>query len=209
DLVFLDYRMPGMDGIETLNRLYELYPDKAKNTPIISLTASAVSGDREKMLDAGFDDYLSKPVNIAEVEAMMIKYLPDGKVKLTSDKEPEENDELSLLPEKILNIPDLDPKAGIEYCGDAEDYLMALDIFRDSVLEKSAEIEKLLAQGKTDDYVRLVHSLKSTARAVGAFHISELAALLEEAGKNNDMTTVEEKTPRLLEIYRGLYKKLS
>ena len=209
DLVFLDYRMPGMDGIETLNRLYELYPDKAKNTPIISLTASAVSGDREKMLDAGFDDYLSKPVNIAEVEAMMIKYLPDGKVKLTSDKEPEENDELSLLPEKILNIPDLDPKAGIEYCGDAEDYLMALDIFRDSVLEKSAEIEKLLAQGKTDDYVRLVHSLKSTAKAVGAFHISELAALLEEAGKNNDMTTVEEKTPRLLEIYRGLYKKLS
>ena len=209
DLVFLDYRMPGMDGIETLNRLYELYPDKAKNTPIISLTASAVSGDREKMLDAGFDDYLSKPVNIAEVEAMMIKYLPDGKVKLTSDKEPKENDELSLLPEKILNIPDLDPKAGIEYCGDAEDYLMALDIFRDSVLEKSAEIEKLLAQGKTDDYVRLVHSLKSTARAVGAFHISELAALLEEAGKNNDMTTVEEKTPRLLEIYRGLYKKLS
>ncbi|MBQ1547763.1 MAG: response regulator, partial [Lachnospiraceae bacterium] len=150
DLVFLDYRMPGMDGIETLNRLYELYPDKAKNTPIISLTASAVSGDREKMLDAGFDDYLSKPVNIAEVEAMMIKYLPDGKVKLTSDKEPKENDELSLLPEKILNIPDLDPKAGIEYCGDAEDYLMALDIFRDSVLEKSAEIEKLLAQGKTD-----------------------------------------------------------
>ena len=209
DMVFLDYRMPQMDGIETLQKLYELYPDKAKSTPIISLTASAVSGDREKMLAAGFDDYLSKPVNIAEVEDMMIKYLPAEKVKMTAEADMEESDELSLLPEEILTIPDLDPKAGIEYCGDAEDYMMALEIFRDSVNDKADELENLLSRREMEDYVRLVHSLKSTARAVGAFRIAEMSAFLEKAGKDNDLIAVEEKTPLLLEIYRGLYKELS
>ncbi len=60
DMVFLDYRMPQMNGIETLIALRERYPETFEKTPVISLTASAVSGDKERMIKAGFDDYLSK-----------------------------------------------------------------------------------------------------------------------------------------------------
>ena len=97
DLVFMDYRMPVMDGIETLTRLKELYPEKAARTPIICLTASAVSGTKEFMIGAGFTDYLSKPVDVEEMETALIRYLPAEKVILTEETEPE--DPMPLLPE--------------------------------------------------------------------------------------------------------------
>ncbi len=80
DLVFLDYRMPDLDGIETLQKLKELYPEKVDNTPIISLTASALPGERDRMIDAGFTDYMSKPVIGAEMLKLLLKYLPKEKV---------------------------------------------------------------------------------------------------------------------------------
>lgn len=82
DLVFLDYRMPEMDGIQTLDELRRQYPDKFDRTPIVCLTASAISGDRERMLAAGFTNYLAKPVNIDDLELMLIEELPADKVVL-------------------------------------------------------------------------------------------------------------------------------
>lgn len=88
--------MPVMDGIETLTRLKELYPEKAARTPIICLSASAVSGTKEFMIGAGFTDYLSKPVDVEEMETALIRYLPAEKVILTEETEPE--DPMPLLP---------------------------------------------------------------------------------------------------------------
>lgn len=73
DLVFLDHMMPGMDGIETLKKI------KAENfgdgTPVIALTANAVAGAKEQYLEAGFDDYLSKPIEVDALEGKLIKFL--------------------------------------------------------------------------------------------------------------------------------------
>jgi len=73
DIIFLDHMMPGMDGIETLNKARE--QDIIKNTPVIALTANAVGGARERYLEAGFDDYLSKPVKGKDIEGMLYKYI--------------------------------------------------------------------------------------------------------------------------------------
>ena len=82
DLVILDYRMPDLDGIETLALMHERYPDKASATPVICLTASALSGDRERILAAGFTDYLAKPINLAKLELALMNHLPPEKVML-------------------------------------------------------------------------------------------------------------------------------
>jgi signal transduction histidine kinase/CheY-like chemotaxis protein/HPt (histidine-containing phosphotransfer) domain-containing protein len=76
DIVFLDHMMPGMDGIETLKRLMEedLIPDE---TTVIALTANAVVGSREKYLEAGFTDYLSKPIEMKELVRLLKLYLPE------------------------------------------------------------------------------------------------------------------------------------
>lgn len=82
DMVFLDHMMPEMDGVETLNYIKE--HDLCQNTPIIMLTANAVEGSKERYLEMGFDDFLSKPIMPELLYEMIIKYLPEEKVDLGS-----------------------------------------------------------------------------------------------------------------------------
>ncbi|MBR1700678.1 MAG: response regulator [Lachnospiraceae bacterium] len=205
DLVFLDYRMPQMNGIETLLTIRHKCPEKFEKTPIISLTASAVSGDKEKMIHAGFTDYLSKPVNIDEMERMMVKYLPPDSVILNDGSTPyEEDDELSKLPKIIFNYPQLDPERGIEYCGDAEDYLFAIETFVISIDTKAAQLETDFQNKDYDSLAINVHSLKSTSGAIGALRLSEKAKEMEMAAKSHDLETLRRDTPALLDEYRQL-----
>ena len=77
DLIFLDHMMPGMDGVEALHRIKELSGHPCQDTPIVALTANAVSGAKEKYLSEGFDDFLSKPVAPEKLERMIQKMLPE------------------------------------------------------------------------------------------------------------------------------------
>lgn len=80
DIIFLDHMMPEMDGIETMKCMMEDNTHCNQNTPVIMLTANAILGMREQYLNSGFADYLSKPVPSEELEAMLLKYLPNEKV---------------------------------------------------------------------------------------------------------------------------------
>lgn len=75
DIIFMDHLMPGMDGVETLNRIRKLEAGSKKQTPVIALTANALSGSREWYLENGFSDYLSKPIEADELEKMIEGYL--------------------------------------------------------------------------------------------------------------------------------------
>ena len=76
DLVLMDIQLPDIDGIEALGRLRA--DDRTASVPIIALTAQAMEGDRERFLAAGFDGYVSKPVNIAEFVATVKRYCEGG-----------------------------------------------------------------------------------------------------------------------------------
>jgi two-component system, cell cycle response regulator DivK len=65
DLVLMDVQLPGIDGIEALRRLRA--DERTASIPVLALTALAMSGDRERLLEAGFDDYMSKPVDVIEL----------------------------------------------------------------------------------------------------------------------------------------------
>ncbi|MCR5672098.1 MAG: response regulator [Lachnospiraceae bacterium] len=105
DIIFIDHMMPGMDGIETFNRIKE--EADTNGTVCIALTANAVSGAREMYMEAGFADYLSKPVDGRRLEEMVRKYLPQDKVKAAvvtdSGKIISSTDELG---KKILVVDD-------------------------------------------------------------------------------------------------------
>ena len=209
DLVFLDYRMPKMNGIETLSEMRKRYPEEFEKTPVISLTASAVSGDKEKMIRSGFTDYLPKPVNVDEMERMMMKYLPaDSLILSDGEGEEEEDEELKKLPEVIFTHPELDAEKGVAYCGDAEDYLFALETFSVSIDEKAAQIEEDLKQENYEAFALAVHSLKSTSGAIGAVALSEKAKALEAAARANETEVLHRDTPALLKDYREMKKTL-
>ncbi len=80
DIIFIDHMMPQKDGIETLHELRESDGGINAETTAICLTANAISGAREKYMSEGFDDYITKPVNPAALEEMLIRYLPDEKI---------------------------------------------------------------------------------------------------------------------------------
>lgn len=88
DLIFLDHMMPEMDGVETLHRMKELSDYPCKDTPVVVLTANAVSGAKEKYLAEGFDDFLSKPIVLEKLENMIKSMLPENLLKEAVSKEP-------------------------------------------------------------------------------------------------------------------------
>ncbi len=210
DIIFLDHRMPGMDGIETLQKMQNLAGNKCKDTPVISLTANAISGAREQYIAAGFKDYLTKPVNGVALENLMIKYLPPKLVTITKDdaeKLPEENS--STLPAELTGVEGLDTKAGIEHCGSPDAYLDALTVFAESVNSGADEIQNYFDRGDWKNYTTKVHALKSTARVIGAEELSERAKRLEDAGNSGYIEEIFADTPALLKLYRTYAEKLS
>ena len=200
DILFLDHMMPKMDGMETLKKLREegLIPESTK---VIALTANAVNGAKEIYLGAGFDDYLSKPIEITRLAEMLAEYLTkqDGadviefesaggdSVPGAGDGEDPKgaasDDELL----DRLNKAGLSERSGLAYCaGDIGFYREMLSDYAGTAEKRTADIRKAFESGDTENYRILVHSLKSVSKTVGADDVSELAKALENAAKDGD-----------------------
>ncbi len=88
DVIFLDHRMPEMDGVETLHHMRERVDDINQETPVIMLTANVVAGARENYLSEGFTDYITKPIRQAELKQMLLDYLPIHKILRSDEPKP-------------------------------------------------------------------------------------------------------------------------
>lgn len=209
DLVFLDHRMPHMDGIETLQKMKELYGEDLRGVPVISLTANAIAGAREQYMKAGFSDYLTKPVMADELEAMIQKHLPEDKVLFIAVDNETSSEEPVILPEWLSDIHLLNVEDGIRYCGGTQEYLDALTIFAESISVRAKEIETCYQNQDWINYTIKMHALKSMTKTIGAGPLSELAASLEEAGNHEDLYAIHAGTNVLLTLYRELEPSLS
>lgn len=209
DIIFLDHRMPGMDGIETLNAMKTLASNLNLDTPIIALTANAITGAREMYLKSGFIDYLSKPVDGDKLEEMIAKYIPKEKIHILSNEEKEETVTYEVKHKlSFSDIEGLDVAEGIKNCGGEEFFENILKVFYTSIDDKSDEIEGYYGNGDIKNYTIKVHALKSSARLIGAIELSELAKSLEKAGDENDIASIDAKTLDLLTKYRAYKEKL-
>ena len=217
DVIFLDHMMPDKDGIETLREMKTLTDSPNAQTPVICLTANAISGMREMYINAGFDDYLTKPIDADRLEMMLLQYLPEDKVSSVSDTsdigdtqdtgDMADTDEEE-LPDFLLHIKELDTGSGLEYCGDSESYMMILRMYQDSAEKKAEEIEEYWAAGDIKNTTVKIHALKSASRSIGALELGEFAARLEKAGDNGDTDTLEKELGSLLSGYRQLAGEL-
>ena len=208
DAVFLDHRMPGMDGIETLVELKKLTDCPNANTPVIALTANAVAGAREEYFKAGFDDYLTKPIDSQQLEQCLIKFLPRDKVSYQEGASAQEAERVA-LPQWLLAVPGLDTESGIKHCGSVEAYLSALTVFAESLPRMAEEIQGFFDHCECENYTTKVHALKSTARVAGLNELSERAKRLEDAGNNGYMEELITDTPILLALCQDYAKALA
>lgn len=206
DIIFLDHMMPGLNGIETLQAMKTLDENLNQDTPVISLTANAISGAREQYISAGFQDYLTKPVDAIHLEKIIIKFLPKDKVLIVSENENNPVDGLN-LPDWLKKVDGLNLKAGIEHCGGEESYLEVLSVFVNAIKTNSQEIENYFNGEDWENYTIKVHGLKSTSKVIGADELSEKAKRLEKAGNENNIDEIKRDSKPMLELYKTYLEK--
>jgi CheY-like chemotaxis protein len=202
DLVLMDHMMPGMDGIEAtaLIRADEKERNE-KNVPIIALTANAISGMKEMFLEKGFNDYLSKPIEIAKLDDMMSRWIPAKKqIKAGRGIRRE-----TFSGESGIVIPGVDTRRGINMTGGTEaGYRKVLAQFYKDALERLSVFAAIPTETTLAVFATHAHAIKSAAAAIGAAEVSAEAAELEAAGKAGDTAAVSGFLPAFLERLRGL-----
>jgi signal transduction histidine kinase/DNA-binding response OmpR family regulator len=181
DIVFLDHMMPEMDGIETIKKIREA----GYNNPVIALTANAVSGVSDLFLENGFDEFLSKPVDIRRLNIMLKKFIRNKQ------------------PPKVI-------EAALEQSSDEETAELLssnpalLEIFvRDA--KKSLQIIESMEDMRL--FTINAHSLKSSLATIGEHETSLQAAMLEKAGREEDMDLIKEETPKFIEALKAVIEK--
>ncbi len=208
DVIFLDFRMPGKDGIETLKELHSRTGDPNLKTPAVCLTANAVSGARETYIAAGFDDYLTKPINPDNLEAVLLKYLPPEKIQSAGDGEGQP-EAVPQLPEWLTAVGEIDTAEGVKHCGDTDAYLETLSVYAECAADNADELERLWRERDIPGFTVKVHALKSTSRVIGASELGGRAERLEKAGDSGDIKLLEAETDALIADYRSLGSALA
>ena len=205
DVILLDHMMPELDGVETLKRMKEMKHHLCKDTPVIALTANAIVGVREMYLADGFDDYLSKPIDANELEAMLRKHLPEEKV-IAEIPEPQmiatEADEVIPLLNEAEPGQYIDCDTAMMYCAGSEEMFREfLAMFCNLYEQKRAKIVKCYEEENWEGYGIELHSLKSTSLSIGGKQVSELAFELEKAGKSGNAAFIREHHEEVLQLY--------
>ena len=210
-MICMDHMMPVMDGVQTLHAIRELEDNPSRNIPVIALTANAVVGAKEFYLKAGFEDYLSKPIEPDKLEDILIQYLPKELVYLTDDEEisVESDDNEAGLNEEKLTDMGINAANGLKYMGGSRSlYEKVLRDFREILHEKEEQLKSMLAKEDVSGYAIIVHALKGNARNVGADELAEEAFELEKKSKAGKLEEVEVQSPILFSMMRTLGENL-
>jgi signal transduction histidine kinase/CheY-like chemotaxis protein len=203
DLVFMDHMMPEMDGIETLHSIREKAGHYYHHVPIVALTANVAPGNRKMFLEAGFDDFLEKPIEISVLERVLKRNLPEEKLIFSKANRTQ--------PQPIegeRSISGLEAKKGMMYCGGWEKYLSVVQTCYDEREEWISQLEKYYGKRDWKNYTIKVHALKSLMLSIGATPLSEQAKAMEAAGKEDNQEYLLAHHRELLTQYRQLMEQI-
>jgi PAS domain S-box-containing protein len=189
-LLLTDLHMPNMDGYTLAREIRRREVDN-EYTPIIAYTANAVKGERDRCLDCGMDDYLTKPIALKDLEekisnwsreARLMEAVGDGYGPAEPESGPESSD----------NSPDpncLDVEVLKGLVGDKPELIQRLLLtYQDSLQSSSSKIHNAYEANNWEDLEAVAHTLKSSSRSVGALPLGELCETLEEAGRSKNIT---------------------
>lgn len=198
----MDHMMPQLNGIDTLKALRERPDNLNMQTPVVMLTANALSGVEEMYLKEGFSAYLSKPVRGKNLEEWYCVFCPGKSDKGRCQGEGGKKDPLLSLQEKV---PELDTQQGLLYCAGDQDFY--LEILKDYCKnDKTEKLRALWKAGELENYRVEIHGLKSTSKTIGLTAFSQQAKEIEDALKEGRTTQLSEKCEELLLTYAVLKK---
>jgi len=213
-VLLTDCHMPEMDGYELTGEIRKAEADAGadERIPIVAITANALQGEVDRCLDAGMDDYLSKPLEMDKLKKTLAKWMPAS----TSQNLDEEFDPPSEEPEIIVTEIDEPPAADVApepapsdspaideralkdiFGDDDETFKEILGDFGDPSSAIVKEINDAFEGRDAEAIGRAGHKLKSSSRSVGAHTLADLSADLEKAGKADDWGCIDKAMPLL------------
>jgi len=181
DLIFMDVRMPNMDGLEATRRIRAAETAARKNRlPIIAMTAGAMDGDREKCLEAGMDDYITKPVDPREMAESLQNWLPKGKA-VEADAP------------AVFDMPTLLSRL----MGDKNLVKRVVDGFLSDMPRQLEALAKFVEAGSAAAIEDQAHRIKGAAANVGAEAMRAVALEMEQAGESGAVEIAQARMPDL------------
>jgi len=191
DIIFMDHYMPKMDGVETVKNIRALNYTK----PVIAFTANALAGQAEMLLANGFDGYISKPIDIRQLNAILNKFV--------RDKYPAETIEAARRQASVMARPDSKLESYEElsavFLRDAEKAVSTLEEIHSNNYRRNADMHL---------FVITVHAMKSALANIGETALSAVALNLEQAGRENNTAVIKDGTPIFLESLKSLIDKI-
>ncbi|MBR4759178.1 MAG: response regulator, partial [Lachnospiraceae bacterium] len=204
DVILMDQWMPGMDGSQALGKIRDICKAN-KETPVICLTADAISGARERYIAEGFNDYLTKPVDGDALERMMLRYLPAEKILREQERKnvPEETEtEEEIGTYMHLHEAGIDTKQGLAYSSGSETvYESVLAEYVNESVSKKQNMTKTYDAQDWKEYAVYVHSVKSSSRTIGQSQLSAIAERLEKAATSGDADAIRKEHQTMLTMY--------
>lgn len=184
DLVLMDCQMPEMDGFEATREIRRLEAEKrgSRRIPIIAMTAHALQTDRQKCLDAGMDEYLSKPVKLSALQAMVARYAGRG------------------FPVAGSN----DVLAGIDTQERADVMGKAMEIFLAHTPKLLEQLEWAVLKGDKEQTARVAHAVKGSSANLGLTEVHQAAASLEHAAVNDEHEKIREFADALVRVFAAV-----
>lgn len=222
DIIFLDHMMPDLDGVETLYRLRNMENHLCQDTPVVALTANAISGAKEMYLSEGFNAFLSKPIIPEKLEMLIRNLLPKELISMEHREASDRINGNEIEEEKLLEREELPVIEGVDWdyaflhfpntecMMDAmEDFYQRLTLDADYLEEAFRKIEENHSDVESMERYRIkVHSMKSAAALVGILPLSGVAKMLESAAHDRKQEVLKAMTMPFLAEWRGYKEKL-
>lgn len=180
DLVLMDCQMPVMDGFEATRRICSMKEDGVirKGLPVIALTANAMKGDRQRCIEAGMDDYITKPVRKKDLKEKIYFWIKQKEI--TVHEEGEEASGNNEDGNTIVDYTLLEEARSIL----KDKFDLLLDHYIEDVETYIREIETAAAGGDLEAAIRPAHTIKSTSKRMGALRLADIAKDIELAAKD-------------------------
>ncbi|MFA6470737.1 MAG: response regulator [Candidatus Latescibacterota bacterium] len=210
DLVLMDVQMPEMDGLEATRHIRNpLSAVRNHKIPIIAMTAHAMQGDREMCLEAGMNDYVSKPVHPKALAQALEKWLPRDTV-VTTDQVSGDSEISTPISSKESEVPVFDKAGMLARLMDDEDLMyMAIDSLLGDLPLQIEALRNYLEAGDAASAERQAHTIKGASAAVGGEALRAAAFDMEKAAKSGDLKSVISRLPELDQQFERLKEALS
>ncbi len=225
DLIFMDCQMPEIDGFEATKKIRQYENENiSSKTPIIAFTASAMTGDKEKCLASGMDDYLTKPITYEDMGKILSKWLSykstetlSSRIKNKKSQTGHENTtdkvdsdiylKKTYQDSELLDIWDRDDVLR-RIGGKKESLLRLLKMFVEDMPKRIEELQQALNNQRIKETISPAHTIKGMTGNIGAKNLYRLATKLEKFAKDSDINKVQTLWPEFIGQYEILNQHL-